>query len=142
MTATIDARAVKLILDDDSEYNFSPLSDEQWSELDTWAQAQVIRAARIACEGAGPRERAEILQAAAKAAPEVQWSTISNTREANAQMLLRSLQNHHPDITLAECVAMVRSPFNQRAVLDAFLNVNYSGSGGSRKEINPQNNGG
>ena len=141
MTATIEAKPVRLILDDDSEWNFSPLTDAQWSELDTWAQAQVIRAARVAAENLMNRERAEILQAAARAAAEVQWSTVSGTREANVQMLFLSLQNCHPDITITKCAALLRVPFNQRAVLEAFLNVNHSGGSGGSREMDPQKNG-
>jgi len=145
MTATIEAKPIKLILEDGSEWNFSPLTDAQWSELDTWAQANVIRSARVAAEGLTARERGEILQAAARAASEVQWSDVSSTREAQVIMLWHSLQNCHPDVKISDCVTILKPKYNQRELLRAFLFVNYGkkieSDAGGRRELDPQRNG-
>src|ERR1700690_4034895 len=121
MTATIGASPVTVMLNG-TAYQFYPLTDGDWEELDLWAGSRVLMLAQQSISSSTPKWlRDEILAAASKASVNIEWRGTSGTNAGETQMAWRALRKV---LALNDLSQLLRNPSNSSEVLRAYLALN------------------
>lgn len=115
----------------DQEYLLSPLTDRDWGEIDFWIRSEFLRTAKSAAGVPGSEEYDTIMRIALLEAPTLvhnRWpgSKMLATAGGVARIAQQSLKKKHPQLTLDEVFALLRTSEAKQELREKFELANDS----------------
>lgn len=139
MNESLTAAAFPLMLDG-VEYQLTPLTDLDISELDSWVQSKMLEiTTRFLNENKlNPLQADALMQAAIKAAASTSWlsgegAKFMATLDGMSRLMWTSIKKRHPKVPFASIRTVLTNPVNLAAFNAIFRKVNRSTMGSEKK---------
>lgn len=123
-------------------YWADPLTDLDIAELDSWIKAELIRAARMSCEGASQEERELVLRVAMQEAAGISWYSGTGlkmiaTLVGMSRLVWQMLKRRYPDLSLEEVRKGLFNPESLAQANDAFRSLNVNPTQAASQQQQP-----